>query len=93
MFYWFSIDGGQIFALMALSKYMEEHNLTHDEQIHGELMTRGVVEKGVSTGCFHKNYWEKIFSLRGFSGLKNIVASVLTTTKGKGGRNANVYVR
>lgn len=90
--YWFSVDGGQIFALMALSKYMGEHDLTHNEQIHGELMTRGVVEKGVLTGCYHKNYWEKIFSLKGFTGLKNIVASVLTTTKGKGGRNANIYV-
>lgn len=90
--YWSRFDDGQILMLMALNRAMDKKNITSKERLHGEFLTRGVVEKGVITGCFHKNYWERIFNWDGFASLKKRVAAVLSTTKGKGGRNAEVLL-
>lgn len=92
LFYWFMLDDGQLMAMIALGRSMERENLTPEQIAQGDFLTKGVIEKGVQTGCQHKNYWDKIFSWDGLSGLKQRVASVLTTVKGKGGRNANIYV-
>lgn len=92
LFYWFMLDDGQLMAMMALGRSMERENLSAEQIAQGDFLTKGVVEKGVQTGCFHKSYWDKIFSWQGLSAFKQRVASVLMTTKGKGGRNANIYI-
>lgn len=71
---------------------MEREELTGNQMKAGEFLTRGVVDKGVTTGCFYKNYWEKVFSWTGHPNLKQRISSILSTTQGKGGRNADIYI-
>lgn len=92
MLYWIRHDDGQLKMLMALSRSMEQENITGSQMKAGEFLIKSVVEKGVTTGCFHKNYWEKIFSMKGLFSLKQRIANALSITKGKGGRNANIYL-
>lgn len=92
MLYWNMLDNGQLIAMMALGRAMEKEKLTAEQRAQGDFLAKGVVEKGVQTGCFHKNYWNQLLSLEGATELKENVAAVLTTVKGKGGRNADIYV-
>lgn len=92
LWYWYGFDNGQLMTMMALGRSMEKEKLTAKQIAQGDFLAKGVVEKGVLTSCFNKSYWKKILSWNGLTKLKENVASILATVRGKGGRSANIYV-
>lgn len=92
LLYWYTFDGGQLTAMEALGKSMYEENLSAKQIAQGDYIIRGVVEKGVTTGRYHKNYWDKVLSWTGLLELKLRIASILMTVRGKGGRKADIYI-